>query len=402
MSMRICKFPGTGAKAPLGKECPGRVLLRVFPSEVKKLFHSFLCYVIIGTKTSSQSGKSEIMSFSMNLGAWNSVFAVPCSVVDDNLKMAGSVQLKVLLWVLRHAGESFEAEDIANALGIDRADIGDAMLYWQETGLIVTGGSVLTPAPGKNAAPETAVPFQPEAKQPEEEAPPKRVLSRPQKPDSAFVAKRIGESQEIACLMQTAQEILGRLISEGDSATLLMIHDDFGLPSDVLIMLMQYAVSIGKSSMRYIEKVAINWADEEITTHEKAEERLRMLSEKKKAWLTVEQAIGISHRVASKREEAFAPVWVNEWNFSPDMIREAYDRTIDGAGKYQAAYMNSILERWHNEGIATPKQAADERMERTSPQKGGKPRSSRETPQKQYSFDIDEYERTSFYDNMKG
>lgn len=343
------------------------------------------------------------MSFSMNLGAWNSVFAVPCSVVDDNLKMAGSVQLKVLLWVLRHSGEPFEAENIADALGIDRADVGDAMLYWQETGLIVSDGSVLSPAPGKEASPKVAVPFQPETKQqtPEEDDRPKRVLSRPQKPDSAFVAKRIGESQEIACLMQSAQEILGRLISGGDSATLLMMHDDFGLPSDVIVMLMQYAVSIGKSSMRYIEKVAINWADEDVTTHEKAEERLRLLSEKQKAWHTVEQAIGISNRAPSKREEVFAPVWVDEWKFSPDMIREAYDRTIDGAGKYQTAYMNSILERWHKAGIATPKEAADEQMEHNAPPKSGKKRSSQPEQQKQYTFDIDEYERTSFYDNMK-
>jgi DnaD/phage-associated family protein len=344
------------------------------------------------------------MSFTINLGVWNSVFAVPCSVVDNNIKLAGSVQLKVLLWVLRHAGEPVEAENIANALGIDCADVKDAMLYWQETGVIVSRGDVITPSPipEETKPAERDVPFQPEAAKavdvPEER--PKRVLSRPQKPDSAFVAKRMEESEEIACLMQTAQEILGRLISSGDSATLLMIHDDFGLPSDVIIMLMQYAVSIGKANMRYIEKVAINWADDGITTHEKAEERLRLLSEEQKAWRVVEQAIGIAHRTPSKREEEFAPIWVNQWKFSPEMIREAYDRTIDGAGKYQTAYMNSILERWYKAGIKTPKQAAEERMERTAATPG-KTKGTKSEQKKQYSFDIDEYERTSIYDNMK-
>jgi DnaD/phage-associated family protein len=339
------------------------------------------------------------MSFSINLGAWNSVFAVPCSVVDDDLKLAGSVQLKVLLWVLRHAGEPFEAENIADALGIDRADVGDAMLYWQETGLISAEGSVLSPADAGNAAQADAVPFQPEKQaQAKPEEKPKRILSRPQKPDSEFVAKRIAESEEIACLMQSAQEILGRLISGGDTATLLMIHDDFGLPSDVIIMLMQYAVSIGKANMRYIEKVAMNWADEEVNTHEKAEERLRLLAENQKAWRTVEQAIGISHRAPSKREASSAPVWVNEWKFSPEMIREAYDRTIDGTGKYQPVYMNSILERWHEAGISTPKQAADDRIERTASHKSGRSRSAKSEKGKDLTFDIDEYERTSIYD----
>ncbi|HBT91233.1 MAG TPA: helicase DnaB, partial [Ruminococcaceae bacterium] len=89
------------------------------------------------------------MSYSINLGSWNSVFAVPCSLVDDHLKLAGSVQLKVLLWVLRHAGEPFELQQIADALGIDRADAGDALRYWQETGLVAASasGERLSPAP---------------------------------------------------------------------------------------------------------------------------------------------------------------------------------------------------------------------------------------------------------------
>lgn len=340
------------------------------------------------------------MSYSINLGAWNSVFAVPCSVVDDNLKLAGSVQLKVLLWVLRHAGEPFETQDISNALGIDRADVSDAMLYWQETGLISVSGRHLVPAPAedKDSEPEdTSVP--PEIKQeaPKEEKP-HHVLSRPQKPDSDFVARRMSESTEIACLMQSAQEILGRLISGGDSATLLMIHDDFGLPSDVIIMLLQYAASIGKANMRYIEKAAMNWADEEINTHEKAEEKLRLLAENQKAWRTVEQSIGIPHRVPSKNEEAFASVWINEWKFSPEMIREAYDRNIDGAeGKYKPGYMNSILKRWHEEGITTTKQAADEKIEHASARKSARA-GKEKAKEKNLTFDIDEYERTSIYD----
>ena len=41
------------------------------------------------------------MSYLLNLGAWNSVFAVPTVLVDRHLKLAGSVQLKALLWLLR-------------------------------------------------------------------------------------------------------------------------------------------------------------------------------------------------------------------------------------------------------------------------------------------------------------
>lgn len=331
------------------------------------------------------------MSYSVNLGAWNSVFAVPCSVVDQNLKLAGSVQLKVLLWTLRHAGKPFEAQDVAAALGIDRADVGDALLYWQEAGLFSAKEPAESPAPSE---PETRASARPADKAPDPVPPAetRRVLSRPQKPDSGFVAKRIGESTEISCLMQSAQQVLGRLISGGESATLLMIHDEFGLPSDVIVMLLQYAASIGKANMRYIEKTAMNWADEEVNTHERAEEKLRRLTECRQAWRQVEQAVGIPHRAPSTKEEAFADAWVTRWKFSGDMIREAYDRAVDATGKFSASYMNRILERWKKANISTVLQAEQEKMERAAARKGGKSSS--------LAQDLDEFERSGVFDNF--
>ena len=44
------------------------------------------------------------MSINIDLGAWNSIFAVPSKVVDEGLKFSDGVKLKVLLFVLRNAG----------------------------------------------------------------------------------------------------------------------------------------------------------------------------------------------------------------------------------------------------------------------------------------------------------
>ncbi len=43
------------------------------------------------------------MSINIDLGAWNSIFAVPSKVVDEGLKFSDGVKLKVLLFVLRNA-----------------------------------------------------------------------------------------------------------------------------------------------------------------------------------------------------------------------------------------------------------------------------------------------------------
>ena len=41
------------------------------------------------------------MNYKMNLGAWNSIFAVPCSVVDEHIKLAGSTKGFVVVFASR-------------------------------------------------------------------------------------------------------------------------------------------------------------------------------------------------------------------------------------------------------------------------------------------------------------
>ncbi|MBE6722502.1 MAG: helicase DnaB, partial [Ruminococcaceae bacterium] len=59
------------------------------------------------------------MQYQSDSGIWNSVFAVPTAVVDYHLKLAGSVQLKALLWVLRQQGTAFTDNDLSQALGVN-------------------------------------------------------------------------------------------------------------------------------------------------------------------------------------------------------------------------------------------------------------------------------------------
>lgn len=339
------------------------------------------------------------MRYRIDLGAWNSVFAVPTVLVDRHLKLAGAVQLKALLWLLRHGGEPADEDTLSAALGVSRGDVADAMLYWESCGLIVKEDSGYRPAPRTAEPEETDAPAAQTAAQAEPLRPAAAVSAaaaalpaRPQKPDNAFVAKRMQESAEIASLMQEAQLILGRLINNGDSATLLMMHDYLGLPTDVILMLLQYTVSIGKSNMRYIEKTAIGWADEEINTHEKAEEKIRRLNERAQAWNVVEQTLGITHRSPTRNETELSTRWVQEWHFSPDLIREAYERCVDQTGKMNLRYMNKILERWHREGILTLEQAKQEQEQKHA--------ARREQEERRVSYDIDSFEKSGAFDEF--
>ncbi|WP_283607320.1 DnaD domain protein [Faecalispora anaeroviscerum] len=327
------------------------------------------------------------MAFSIHPGAWKSVFAVPSTLVDSHIKMASPNQLKVLLWALRHSEESFTHEVIAAALGITTPDVQDAMQYWVQVGLVTETGSEQTVQP---AAAAESVPHQklPLAAAPIAESLPPAPPRRIPKPDGLFIAERINQSAEIRFLMQEAQQLLGRPLSPGLSSTLLAIHDDYGLPVDVTLMLLQFVKSKGKDNTSYIEAVARDWAEEGISSHRQAEEKLRKLDDINKAWRKIEQELRLSPRSPSAREERYSDRWLLEWKFSPKMVREAYDRSVDAIGKLSLSYMNKILERWQREGITTPQQAAMEQTEKVASQKHGK-------PQQQTTYDIEEYERMS-------
>ena len=89
------------------------------------------------------------MDYNINFSAFGSIFAVPSIIVDKHIKLAGSAQLKVLLWVLRNADVDYKIDDISHALGIPAPDISDSLQYWVEVGLMIKSG---TPADEKVAA----------------------------------------------------------------------------------------------------------------------------------------------------------------------------------------------------------------------------------------------------------
>lgn len=354
------------------------------------------------------------MDYRLSLGAWGSVFAVPGELVDKHLRLAGGVQLKVILYLLRHSEESLSASDIAQALSLPAADVRDSMLYWEQTGLVCISDGNVTPPPAaltaENAAASAAqtetasapqnaaaaatpgnAPQNTAAAAPVSAEPKKasRLPVRPDKPDIHYLSRRMEEDESIAYLMTAADSIFGRLMSNNDKATLLMMHEYDGLPVEVIIMLLQYASDIQKCNMSYIQKIAISWADEEINTIDRAEAKIKKLIDKRSASGRVQRLFGLEAHSPTKTESELADRWINEWGFSDDMLRLAYEKCVDIKQKYIPNYVNRILTSWHEKGLKTPdevyKESASERTAKKTRSYGA-------------AYDISEYESTSVYD----
>ena len=85
-------------------------------------------------------------------------------------------------------------------------------------------------------------------------------------PRSTQELHRFSESDDGTQLIFIIQQYLGRPLSASDLNTIYYFYDDLGFSRDLIEYLFEYCVSNGHTHMRYIEKVALSWADLHITT----------------------------------------------------------------------------------------------------------------------------------------
>ena len=324
------------------------------------------------------------MSVTINLGAWRSVFAVPSQIVDEGLKYSDGVKLKVLLYVLRHADGELEYKAISQGTGVNVTDIPEALDYWVSLGILHKDGSLYAPPkaeapPVPAAEPEPVI--EPEPRQ-EEVSKPRFTVAKPQKPDYVFTAQQLAVDEELKYLVSEAQSALGKVLSNADVSTLLMLKDTCGLPLDVILMLIHYAVSIDKGNMRTIEKLGVSWADDGVNSVEAADNKIRLATQRTKCYSIVATAFGLKNAGSpSKKQLDYCSAWVTEWKFSPEMLREAYERCVDAKGEMKFNYIDGILRRWHAAGVHNLSELKASEQKKTAPKK---------EPPRNQSYNIDQ------------
>lgn len=284
------------------------------------------------------------------------MFAVPSSLVDKHLKLCGGNELKVLLWVLRHCGEEFEKEQVAAGTGVRESLVEEALEYWIQQGLFAKNGEFLTQSNETPQAKESvAANPEPEIRRPVEGTMNRKLL----RPDGIYIAKRMQECPELGHLMGETEMALGKTLSPSLAGVLLNAHDDYGLPCEVIMLIISYAKSVGKTTTTYIETMTKEWSESGIFTIQDAEKKLNDLSERRMAWAKVSKILGIPTRAPSKKEEEFSYKWVYTLSMEPDLIRESYERCVNNTGKLQMSYMDKILTGWANQGLSTVKAVLD-------------------------------------------
>lgn len=174
------------------------------------------------------------------------------------------------------------------------------------------------------------------------------------------IVRRSNEDGAFSAVLLEAQNVLGHKLSTPDMKKLFGIYDYLALPPEVIMELLHFCMyrSVGEDgmgrlpSMRYIEKEAYNWANNEIITLEQAEEYISRAKQRREDSTKLAEALGIRGRQLSPTENKYISAWL-DMGFEQDVVLLAFDRTVTNTGALKWPYMNKILSNWKEKGLRT-------------------------------------------------
>ncbi len=288
------------------------------------------------------------MKYNINWNGSDGVFAVP-DLAADCLRLASGKAVKLLLYILKNKSSEETLAEIGKAVGITEEDAEDAISYWQQVGVIL-GGNTSTS--------ETSVQAITVSKT-DSAAKPSAEISTPRAKEKAAkmispseISERLDSSEEIRFLFSAAETTLGKVLTYTEQRTIIWIHDYYGTAPDMLLMIMDFAVSQNKASIGFIEKIASQWHENGIVTHEQAEREILRMQNYYSLAGQVSARLELN-RTLTPTEQKFIKEWSAK-SINIELILYAYEKTVDNIGKVKFSYMNTILNDWYNKGMFTP------------------------------------------------
>lgn len=339
--------------------------------------------------------------------------------IDEYMKDANDAQLKIYLYLVRmmSACQPVSVSDIADKFNHTEKDVLRALKYWEkcrvlslefDTGKNLTGihFHALDSVKEKNTVvvcADNSEAFT--ARQLADQAPAVsagNVLSSQETVSAGQNAfsvpsytlddlKRFRSQENTPQLLFIAEQYLGRTLSPSDVRSILFFSDKLHFSEDLIDYLLQYCVERGKKDFRYIEKVAIAWAEAGVKTPEDAEART---SRYDKSVYSIMNALGKSDS-PTKRELSYIQKWTEEFGYEPDVIFEACERTVLATDKHRFEYADKILSSWKASGVchADDIAKADELFRQKKPVRTVKTRTSEYNQFMQNTYDFDALEK---------
>ncbi|WP_097027705.1 DnaD domain protein [Clostridium peptidivorans] len=154
-------------------------------------------------------------------------------------------------------------------------------------------------------------------------------------------------------MLQDIEKLLGRPLSSKEMTMYIGWIKDYAFLPEVILLLIQYCVSKGKTDCRYIETIAIAWYDANIKSIEDAQAFIKKHENKWTNMRKILAYLGIKDGEIMKPQEEMLTKWLYTYGFSMDIIHRACDICFQRINKADFKYIDGILNSWQRDGIKT-------------------------------------------------
>lgn len=273
--------------------------------------------------------------------------------IDRYMIKANGEYVKVYLLLLRHLNEAsgmLSISEIADILECTEKDVLRALKYWKNQGLLDycdhteehnadTGRSKAetSETSAHSAAATMTVSDTGAVSDNNSAAVPNIQQYRSRK-----------ERKEFKELLFVAEQYLGKTLSAVDIDTITYFFDTLHMSAELIEYLIEYCVENGHKSMHYIQKVALSWNEQKITTVSDA--KASTVAYNKNCY-SVLNAYGIKGRAPAASEITYIKKWNEEYGFTLDIILEACNRTMNTIHQPNFEYTDTILKNWRSKNV---------------------------------------------------
>ena len=257
----------------------------------------------------------------------------------DALCEADPTDLRILMALELFADCEDAPTAVCELLGLEEAAFEASVKFWRGAGMISMG------TPKKSAA----APKLPSAHKDGKRESRSELPSYTTQELTALIERR----RITAEFVDEAQRVLGKMFNTHEVSILVALVDYVGLEEEAVLVLLSHMAKMGKRSMHYIEKTAFGLVDEGIVKAKDLQEHLQRIDESREVEKQVRALFGMNGRELTTKEKNYLKRWVEKLGFGIDVIRMAYEITVDNTHEAAPAYANSILENWHKEGLRT-------------------------------------------------
>ena len=286
--------------------------------------------------------------------------------IDEYMKDANDAQLKVYLYLLRmmNAKQATSVSDIADKFNHTEKDIIRALKYWEKQQLMeldfdqdktLVGIHMHTPEEALSHSASPAGKFVPSSGEITLVPQVSTAAQAPLFMKPVYSAEQLLEfknRENTAQLLFITETYIGKPLTPSEIKTILFFTDELRFSDDLIDYLLQYCVGKGKKDFKYIEKVAISWAEQGISTPEEAQKQGGQYS---KDVYDIVKALGSSN-MPTEAEIGFINRWTVDFCFSKDIILEACRRTVLAVNSNRFKYADALLKNWHEQNV---KQTSD-------------------------------------------